>query len=86
MFLCMRTTIQIDDHTFAELKKIATETGKTLSAVIQDALRESLCRRQAMERPAIDLPLFHGTGVRPGVDLSNSASLLNLIEGEHSPP
>ena len=85
MFLCMRTTIHIDDHLFAELKRIATDTGKTLTAVIHDALRESLSRRRATERPAVDLPLFHGTGVRPGVDLSDSASLLDLIEGDHDP-
>ena len=85
MFLCMRTTIHIDDHLFAELKRIATDTGKTLTAVIQDALRESLSRRRTTERPAVDLPLFHGTGVRPGMDLSGSASLLNLIQGDHEP-
>ena len=79
MFLCMRTTIHIDDHLFAELKRVAADTGKTLTAVVQDALRESLSRRRARERPVIDLPLFHGTGVMPGVDLSDSASLLDLI-------
>ncbi len=86
MFLCMRTTIHIDDHLFTELKGIAVDTGKTLTAVIQDALRESLSRRRTTKRPAVDLPLFHGTGVMPGVDLSDSASLLDLIEGNNGPP
>ena len=86
MFSGMRTTIHIDDHLFAELKGIAANTGKTLTAVIHDALRESLSRRRATEQPAINLPLFHGTGVMPGVDLSDSASLLALIEGDHRPP
>lgn len=81
----MRTTIHIDDHLFAELKGIAADTGRTLAAVIQDALRESLSRRHATERPAVDLPLFHGTGVMPGVDLSDSASLLDLMEPDHGP-
>ena len=81
----MRTTIHIDDHLFAELKRIAADTGKTLTAVIQDALRESLSRRRATEQHAINLPLFHGTGVKPGVDLNDSASLLALIEGDHDP-
>ena len=82
----MRTTIHIDDHLFTELKGIAADTGKTLTAVIQDALRESLSRRRTTKRPAVDLPLFHGTGVMPGVDLSDSASLLDLIEGNNGPP
>ena len=85
MFLCMRTTIQIDDHLFADIKGIAADTGKTLAAVIQDALLESLSRRRATERPAVDLPLFHGTGVMPGVDLSDSASLLDLIKRDNGP-
>ncbi len=55
------------------------------AASIQDAIRESLARRRATDQPAIDLPLFHGTGVMPGVDLSDSASLLDFIEGDHDP-
>lgn len=85
MFMCMRTTIHIDDHLFAEIKGIAADTGKTLAAVIQDALRESLSRRRATERPAVDLPLFRGTGVMPGVDLNDSATLLDLMKGDNGP-
>lgn len=83
MFSYMRTTIHIDDHLFAELKGIAADTGKTLTAVIHDALRESLARRRTTKRPAVDLPLFHGTGVRPDVDLNDSASLLARVEKDH---
>ena len=79
MFLCMRTTIHIDDHLFVELKKAAADNGRTLAATIEDALRESLYRRRDKERPAADLPVFHGTGIMPGVDLSDSAALLELM-------
>ena len=75
----MRTTIHIDDQLFAEIKRIAADTGTAPAAVIQDALRDSLSRRRSAERPAIELPLFHGTGVIPGVDLSDSAALLGLM-------
>ena len=85
MFLCMRTTIHIDDHLFVELKKAAADTGKTLTAIIQDALRESLHRRQATVRPTVELPVFHGTGVMPGVDLNDSAALLDLMKDENGP-
>ena len=78
----MRTTIHIDDHLFAELKKTAADTGRTLTATIQDALCESLYRRRNTERPAVDLPVFHGTGVMPGVDLNDSAVLLDLMSKE----
>ena len=52
MFSHIHTTIQIDNRIFAELKKIAMDTVKRRSAVIQDALREPLSRCSP-ERPAI---------------------------------
>lgn len=85
MFLCMRTTIHIDDSLFAELKGIAARTGRTLTAVIHDALRDSLSRRRNAKRPAVKLRVFHGTGVMPGVDLSDSASLLEIMEKHDGP-
>ncbi len=85
MFLCMRTTIHIDDNLFAELKGIAARTGRTLTAVIHDALKDSLSRRRNAKRPTVKLRVFHGTGVMPGVDLSDSASLLEIME-EHDGP
>ena len=81
----MRTAIHIDDHLFAEIKRIAADTGKTPAAVIQDALRDSLIRRRAAERPAIELPLFHGTGVIPRVELSDSSALLDLMKRDDGP-
>ena len=81
----MRTTIHIDDNLFAELKGIAVSTGRTLTAVIHDALRESLSRRNNREQPSIDLPIFRGTGVMPGVDLNDSASLLSFMEEGDGP-
>ena len=81
----MRKTIPIDDHLFAEIKGIAVDTGKTLATVIQDAPRESLSRHHTTERPAVDLPLFHGTGVMPGVELSDSTSLLDLMKRDNGP-
>lgn len=55
-WLSMRTTIHIDDHLFAEIKRIAADTGTAPAGVIPDVLRDSLSRRRAAERPAIDLP------------------------------
>ena len=83
MLLCMRTTIQIDDHLFAELKKTAADTGRTMSATIQDALREALYRPREAKRLPAELPVFHGTGLMPGVDLNDAAALLELMD-EHN--
>ena len=76
----MRTTIRLDDQLFAELKKTAADEGRTLAAVIEDALRESLARRSAQPAQApVHLPTFRGDGVLPGVDLDNNALLLDLM-------
>lgn len=78
----MRTTIRLDDDLLTAAKRLAVETGRTLTSVIEDALRQSLSRRHAPEQPApAKLPLARGGGaLQPGVDLDDSAALLELME------
>jgi hypothetical protein len=76
----MRTTINLDDALLAEAKQVAARTGRTLAAVVEDALRESLHRRQRTARQAVELPVFGEGGAQPGVDLDDSAALLDLME------
>lgn len=79
----IRTTLNIDDGLLAEYKRIAASTHRTLSYVIQDALRETLARRrEAGARQPVRLPVIGGGGLRPGVDLDDNARLLELIESE----
>lgn len=81
----MRTTIRLDDALLAEAKQLAARTGRTLTSVIEEALRESLAqRRRRPQRAPVELPTDGEGGVRPGVDLDDSASLLDLMEGEGS--
>jgi hypothetical protein len=77
----MRTTIRIDASLLQEAKHLAVRTGRSLTAVIEDALRASLARQQqAADRQPVELATFRGQGLRPGVDLDDSASLLDLME------
>lgn len=78
----MRTTIRLDDALLVEAKAAAAARGTTLTALVEDALRESLARRRnAHDRPLVELPTFRGEGgLRPGVDLDDSAALLELME------
>jgi len=79
----MRTTVRLDPDLLAEAKKTAAIRGKTLTAVIEDALRESLGRRSEFKKRAkVKLPTFRGKGTQPGVDIDNSAALLDLMEGD----
>jgi hypothetical protein len=79
----IRTTLTIDDHLLAEYKRVAAATHRTLSYVIQDALRETLARRkEAAGQGQVVLPVIGGGGLRPGVDLDDNARLRELVEAE----
>jgi len=81
----MRTTINLDDTLLAEAKQVAARTGRSLTAVVEDALRQSLYRRQPTARQAVvELPVFGEGGTQPGVDLDDSAALLDLMEQDDS--
>jgi predicted transcriptional regulator len=83
----MRTTIRLDDDLLAAAKGLAVQTGRTLTAVIEDALRQALARRDKPERAArAKLPVARGGSVlQPGVDLDDSAGLLELMESGDAP-
>ncbi|PYO29478.1 MAG: DUF2191 domain-containing protein [Candidatus Rokuibacteriota bacterium] len=84
----MRTTIRLDDDLLRQTKALAAQTGRTLTAVIEDALRETIARsrsRRGRSRARVALPTFKGSGLRPGVDLDDSAGLLEIMEGGRDP-
>jgi hypothetical protein len=77
----MRTTIRLDDQLLTEAKRYASQSGRTLTGLIEDALREILARRQAKPpTPNVKLPTGGRGGVLPGVDLDNSEALLDIME------
>jgi hypothetical protein len=80
MLRCMRTTIRLDDDVLARAKETAARTGRTLTAVIEDALRETFARTAEGEGARPQLPTFGGRGLQAGVDLDDTAALLDLME------
>ncbi len=80
----MRTTIRLDDQLLKAARRFAHDTGRSLTAVIEDALRHLLSRRTPKSpRKRVRLTTVSGQGVRPGVDLDDSASLLTFMEELH---
>lgn len=77
----MRTTVRLDPRLLAEAKARAAASGTTLTALLEQALRESLARREAKAavRP-VRLKTCKGGGLRAGVDLDDSAALLDLMD------
>ncbi len=72
----------MDDELWAEVKAVAARTGRTLTQVIEDALRESLAAAESKRSHAglVELPAFDGNGLRPGVALDTSAGLRELMD------
>lgn len=82
MLICMRTTINLPDRLYRELKRFAAEQGKTMTDVIQDAISETLLRNsQLPPKKSVVLPTFKGEGLLPGVDLDDNKALRDLIDG-----
>jgi hypothetical protein len=82
MLRCMRTTVRLDDDLLRQAKALVARTGRTLTAVIEDGLREALARhRRREERPPVALPTVKGKGLRSGVDLDDTAGLRDMLDG-----
>ncbi len=75
----MRTTVTIDDRLLKQAKLAATRSGRTVSDLIDDGLRLLLSQTKAPES-AVTLPVFGGSGLRPGVDLEDKEGLAALLD------
>ncbi|MFN2519911.1 MAG: ribbon-helix-helix domain-containing protein [Candidatus Limnocylindria bacterium] len=45
MLRCMRTTIRLDERLHGESKELAARNGTTLTALMEEAVRQLLARR-----------------------------------------
>jgi hypothetical protein len=79
----MRTTVRLDDTLLNRARREAARRGVTLTSLIEQGLEGVLASpmRQAKRRH-VKLPVCKaGGGTMPGVDLDDSAALLDLMEG-----
>lgn len=77
----MRTTIRLDDALLVEAKTRAAQTGRTLNEVVADALRQAFARRDVAGTRATTLPTYPSRRLRFGVDLDDTADLLDRMDG-----
>jgi len=83
----MRTTIRMDDRLYKEIKRYAAERDRTVTSVIEEALREVLARqRKHQKTQRIKVPVHGSGGLQPGVDLDSSAGLWDLLDRERGSP
>jgi len=83
----MRTTVRLDESLLRAAKAEAARSGRSLTRVIEDALRDALRRRpKKSARAPVRLTTVGGQGLCPGVDLDDSAALLDLMDRRDAPP
>jgi hypothetical protein len=77
----MRTTIDIPEPLLREARERAARRGSTLGQIVEEALQASFLSIDATaEEEPVQLPTYGVGGVLPGVDLDDSAVLLDLME------
>ncbi|PIV87885.1 MAG: CopG family transcriptional regulator [Hydrogenophilales bacterium CG17_big_fil_post_rev_8_21_14_2_50_63_12] len=77
----MRTTIQLDDNLHEMARRYAQANGKTLTALLEELLREKLLARpKRLPAEQVKLKTVNGRGMLRGVDLDDNAALLDLME------
>ena len=82
----MRTTVRIDDNLLLQARKQAASFDQSLSALVEDALRAWLVRKQPKEPDTgFTLITYKGKGLQPGIDLDNSGSLFELMDNYDEP-
>jgi putative antitoxin of VapBC-like toxin-antitoxin system len=83
----MRTTIHLDDALLREAKRAAADSGKTLTALIEESVRERLARRNRGRyvRKRIKLVTDGSGGVGRDVNLDDTADLLDLMDEADDP-
>jgi hypothetical protein len=75
----MRTTVRLPDTLMRAAKRRAQETGRTLTQLLEDAVRAELLQSPRSLRVAEPLPTYRGQGLHPGVDLSDASALDDLM-------
>jgi hypothetical protein len=80
----MQTMIQLDDALLAQATKLARERGCDLSHLIEETLREKIAdaphNPHIFPQPFGCLTTVGGQGLRPGVNIDDSAALFGLME------
>lgn len=77
----MRTTVRLPDAILKTAKKAALERNISLTKLIEEALQEKLYNLHPVNsKHSVNLVTFKGNGLQPGVDLDDSAALLEIME------
>jgi Arc/MetJ family transcription regulator len=75
----MKTTLNIDDSVMADLKREAARQGRTMSEMVETALRLLLGSQRKKHPPLPELPTFDGG--EPLVDVADRNAVYDVMDG-----
>jgi hypothetical protein len=82
MVIQMKTTLNLDEQLMRDVKQLAAAQGRTLTSVVETALRDLLQRSTEKPDNTFDFPVVRGGGP-PKVDVADRDALYDLMEGRH---
>lgn len=81
----MKTTIQIPDNLFDEVRKMAHEENITMKVIVEEGLRRIVSERKRRSRFRLRKATFKGKGLQPHIAGASWDQILNLsYEGRGS--
>lgn len=75
----MRTTLDLDSGLMREARKRAAEEGRTLTSLVEEAVRLLLARRRQRQPYRLRLIIKRGTAA-PAVDVADRVALYDRME------
>jgi len=74
----MKTTIQIPDSLYKEMRKLAQREQRTMKAIVEESLRRTLSERQQGSRFQLRKATFKGKGLQPHLAGTSWEQILQL--------
>ncbi len=83
MLICMRTTLNLNDDLVRQAKQRAAAEDRTLTSVIEDALRRLLTAETSLRQEPYRVPVECGPrGMRRSIDLDDPRAIRDLLDEE----
>ena len=80
----MRTTMNLSDSLMQQVRKRAESDRRTVTSIVEQALRELLARDEGVPEKDGPLPTYGVPGSHPLVDIDDRDALYAALDAEHS--
>jgi len=84
MLVCMRTTMNLPDSLMRSVRARADSTHRTVTSLVEQALRELLARDEDLRESEEMLPTYGSTSTRPLVDIDDRDQVYAALDAERA--